>query len=352
MSQAQQKFKDYTAPLVSVIVVNHNQRNLLATCLKSLLGQTYKTLEVIVVDNGSQDRSLDLLKGLPIPRLKVVENKENFGFCRANNQALDLCQGTYIALLNNDAIADANWISELVRTLHNNPEFGMAASKILSYESPNVIDKLGHLIYLDGQNRGRGSGEIDQGQYDCFDEVSWPDGCAAFYRRELLEQLQGFDEDFFAYGDDAELGLRARIAGWRCLAVPTAIVWHHLGSTLGRHSKQRLFLIERNRLWLAAKLFPIRLLALNPFYFTIRLLVIAVAWITGHGEIHKASLSLSPLQLVKCLVRANCAAVVGLPSMLKKRHEIRKSSKLSSVEINQMIRRFKISSIDLARKAR
>ena len=89
------------------------------------------------------------------------------------------------------------------------------------------------LIYPDGQNRGRGSGEIDRGQYDRLEEVFWPDGCAALYRKAMLDEIGGFDEDLFAYGDDAELGLRARIAGWRCLYVPHAVVRHHRGSHSG-----------------------------------------------------------------------------------------------------------------------
>ena len=86
---------------------------------------------------------------------------------------------------------------------------GMAASKILVWEDPHKIDKVGHLIYPDGQNRGRGSGQLDAGQFDRIEETLWPDGCAAMYRRAMLDEVGGFDEDFFAYADDAELGLRA-----------------------------------------------------------------------------------------------------------------------------------------------
>ena len=215
-----------------------------------------------------------------------------------------------------------------------------------------MIDKSGHLIYLDGQNRGRGSGEIDRGQYDHVEEIAWPDGCAAFYRRSLLEQLGGFDEDFFAYADDAELGLRARIAGWRCLSVPTAVVRHRLGATLGRHSEQRLFLIERNRIWLAVKLFPLRLLILNPLYTAARFLAMAAAWAGGRGEISRAVSSTSPARLLQCLVRAHWAALRGLPTMLRKRRETRSHRKLSASETARMIRRFRIPLADLVGKAR
>jgi len=121
-----------------------------------------------------------------------------------------------------------------------------AVSQILVYEDPRRIDKAGHLIWPDGQNRGRGTGETDHGQYDRVEETAWPDGCAAMYRKDMLDLIGGFDEDFFAYADDAELGLRARLAGWRCLYIPTAVVYHHLGSTLGRYSAERLVLIEDN----------------------------------------------------------------------------------------------------------
>ncbi len=337
-------------PLVSVIVVTHNRPDLLTDCVDSLHRQSYRPFELIVVDNGSQNNSVRLLKDFLFSDIQIIENKDNYGFCTANNQALDLCKGTYVALLNNDAVAEVSWLAELVQALEVNPEFGMAASKVLAHNSPNVIDKSGHLIYLDGQNRGRGSGEIDRGQYDCFEEVSWPDGCAAFYRRTLLEQLGGFDEDFFAYADDAELGLRARIAGWRCLSVPTAIVRHRLGSTLGRYSEQRLFLIERNRSWLAVKLFPMRLLILNPFYLAIRLFANMIAWLSGHGEVNRATSSMPLTQLLKCLVKANFAAIAGLPTMIRKRQKTRHLRKLSPSETTRMIKRFRIPLAELVGK--
>ncbi len=167
------------------------------------------------------------------------------------------------------------------------PDVGMAASKILVHEDPRRIDKAGHLIYPDGQNRGRGSGELDEGQYDRVEEILWPDGCAAMYRRAMLDEIGGFDEDFFAYADDAELGLRARIAGWKCLYIPDAVVRHHRGATLGLRSSRRLELIERNRVLLAAKLFPWSLLWLNGAYYAMRLVAGVWAAVSGQGEVGK-----------------------------------------------------------------
>jgi GT2 family glycosyltransferase len=213
----------------------------------------------------------------------------------------------------------------------------MAASKILVWEDPRRIDKVGHLIFPDGQNRGRGSGALDCGQFDREEEVLWPDGCAALYRKRMLDRIGGFDEDFFAYGDDAELGLRARIAGWRCIYTPAAVVRHHRGSTLGKSSLRRLELIERNRLLLALKLFPWSLLWLNPAYFAARLLAGMLAAGKGTGDtIHFPG------------IRGKCAMAVGLfrgtlgalrlaPRMLRKRAAIRQIRQLSPSQVRRLL---------------
>src|ERR1700719_76914 len=267
--------ESYRTGTISVVVVTWNRRDLLRSCLQSLTRQKLEqTFEVVVVDNGSDDGSPEMARQEfaenPAFRLKLIRNQANRGFCAGNNQGFAASDSEFVALLNNDAEAEPDWLAALVRAFEGRPEVGMAASKILVHEDPGRIDKVGHLIYPDGQNRGRGSGELDAGQFNRVEEVLWPDGCAAMYRRAMLDQIGGFDEDFFAYADDAELGLRARIAGWKCLYTPQAVVRHHRSSTLGKDSERRLELIERNRVLLALKLFPWSLLWLNPFYFAAR----------------------------------------------------------------------------------
>lgn len=311
-----------------MVVVNWNRRDLLRACLRSLASQSFPEVEVIVVDNGSTDGSIEMLRtefsataDLPV---NMIRNDSNRGFCEANNQGIAASRSEFVALLNNDAEASADWLRELHSAFRDRAGIGMAASKVLVHEDPSRIDKAGHLIYPDGQNRGRGSGEPDLGQYDRIEETAWPDGCACMYRRAMLDEIGGFDEDLFAYADDAELGLRAQIAGWKCLYIPTAIVRHRRGATLGLRSTARLELIERNRVLLAAKLFPIGLLLLNPFYYVLRLAAGAIAAARGRGE---AARYPSKFAVGWALLKADAAALRMLPRMLaKRRHLVRRIS--------------------------
>lgn len=346
----------YRLGAISVVVVTWNRRDLLRSCLQSLTRQNLnQPFEVVVVDNGSDDGSPEMVlqeygKSTRF-RVQVIRNPENRGFCAANNQGFAASDTELVALLNNDAEAEPNWLEKLAGAFDGRPDVGMAASKILVYEDPRRIDKAGHLIYPDGQNRGRGSGELDEGQYDRVEEILWPDGCAAMYRRAMLDQIGGFDEDFFAYADDAELGLRARIAGWKCLYIPDAVVRHHRGATLGVRSSRRLELIERNRVLLAAKLFPWSLLWLNGVYYGIRLGAGVWAAITGQGEVGKYPGMRGKLQAALAVLKGDWQAAPLLPRMLAKRRDVERIRKLSPREVRRLILEHRISLKQLMRQA-
>jgi GT2 family glycosyltransferase len=321
--------------LISVIVVNWNRRELLRACLQSLKRQTGVAFEIIVVDNGSGDGSAEMAEREF--RVRVIRNVENRGFCAANNQGIRAASGEFIALLNNDAEAEPGWLEALWRACNSAPGVGMAASKILVWEDPRLIDKAGHLIYPDGQNRGRGSGMRDCGQFDRQEDVLWPDGSAALYRRAMLEEIGGFDEDFFAYGDDAELGLRARIAGWRCIYTPEAVVRHRRSATLGKDSMRRLELIERNRLLLAIKLFPLSLLWWNSFFFALRLCAGFVLSQRRAGDTaHFPGLG-GKWRIFRALWRGHLEALALVPRMWRKRAGIGRIRRLTARDVRRLI---------------
>jgi GT2 family glycosyltransferase len=344
----------YRLGAISVVVVNWNRRDLLRSCLQSLKGQQInQPFEVVVVDNGSNDGSVEMVQNewQGNPLVRIVLNRENRGFCAANNQGFAASDSEFVALLNNDAEADPGWLAALASAFEGRPDVGMAASKILVHEDPSRIDKVGHLIYPDGQNRGRGTGELDQGQYDRIEEVLWPDGCAAMYRRGILDQIGGFDEDFFAYADDAELGLRARISGWKCLYIPSAVVRHRRGATLGLRSSRRLELIERNRVLLAVKLFPWSLLWLNGFYYALRLSAGVWAAAMGYGEVGKFPGWREKLRAARAMLKGDLEALSLIPRMLRKRSGIERFRKLSPREVRKLILEHRIPLKQLMRQA-
>jgi len=168
------------------------------------------------------------------------------------------------------------------------------------------------------------------------------------YRKEMLERIGGFDEDFFAYGDDAELGLRARIAGWRCRYTPQAVVRHHRGSTLGKDSVRRLELIERNRLLLAMKLFPWSLLLLNPLFFAARLAAGAWAAVRGRGDTAYFPGWGGKWRLLRGLAGGQWQALLMAPRMLRKRAALRGIRRLNAREVRRLIWRNRLRLRDAA----
>jgi len=340
--------------VAGVIVVNWNRKELLRACLDSLARQTYASFEVVVVDNGSTDGSVAMVeekaKSYPV-QLHLIVNPSNVGFCAANNQGISSTNADLVALLNNDAEAEPGWLEALERVIRSREDVGMAASKVLVWEDPIRIDKCGHLIYPDGQNRGRGSGQTDHGQFNRIEEVLWPDGCAAMYKREMLEDVGGFDEDFFAYADDAELGLRARWAGWRCLYTPDAVVRHHRGATLGLGSARRLTLIERNRVLLAVKLFPWSLLWANGAFLLARIGAGMWAAVRNRGELRHYPGTGGKFKAALALLRGMAQAVPLIPPMLRKRRALRSKRRLTGRQIRRLLLANRIGLRELSESA-
>jgi len=339
-----------SSPLVSVIVVNWNGKEHLEECLCSLRSQTFSDFEAILVDNGSTDGSVEYIQGNFADWVRILKNARNEGFSGGNNRGIREARGKYIALLNNDARADAHWLEELVRIAEDNPRVGMLACKIYLQEKLKILDNTGHLIYPDGLNRGRGRLEVDRGQYEKLEEVFFPSGCASLYRRTMLKEIGLFDEDFFAYGDDTDIGLKGRMAGWKCLYVPQALVYHRFSQSSGTYSPLKAFYVERNRVWIAIKYFPLSLLLRSPFYTFWRFLLQSYGALTGRGAAGKFSREYSCWQLLRILIEAYVSALQGLPKMWKKRKEIKKLTRVNAEEILGWFHRFRMSAREISLK--
>jgi GT2 family glycosyltransferase len=241
-------------PAVSVVIANWNGRSHLERCLPALEAQTLDSFEVIVVDNGSSDGSVEMLR-LRFPAVRVIAHPVNTGFAAANNSGILASSAPFVATLNNDTEPSPGWLEHLLAPALADPSVGMVASKMLFAHRSGTINSAGIALDLAGIAWDRLGGESDR-QDDRIIEVFGPCAGAALYRRAMLGQVGLFDEDFFAYLEDVDLAWRARLAGWRCLYAPGASVLHVHSATGVEGSPFKSYHLGRNKLWTIAKNYP------------------------------------------------------------------------------------------------
>jgi GT2 family glycosyltransferase len=309
------------SPLFSVIIPNWNGAHHLPTCLESLRKQTYPCLEVVVVDNDSEDESLQVLEA-QYPEVKVVALEENRGYAGGVNAGIEAAAGEVLAILNNDTEADSRWLEELWAALERHPQAGSATSKILLFDQREIFNSAGDLFTVRGVPLNRGVWEEDRGQFDREEPVFSPCGGACAIRRTLLADLaskgQGppFDEEFFAYCEDVDLGWRAQLAGYACIYVPTAVVYHRLSATGG--GKIASFHTGRNFIYVLAKDYPSSLF--RKHWRRVLLAQWKITWEAlraWRGEAARARL------------RGQLSGLWNLPRMLRKRKVIQGSRAVS-----------------------
>lgn len=243
--------------LASVVIPNWNGAHHLPVCLDALRAQTYRNLEVVVVDGASTDGSQELLAE-EYPEVHLLALPRNLGLTGANNAGFRAARGEILVSLNNDTEACPHFVEALVDALLAHPEAGMAASKMLLFNRRDTIHSAGDGYGVDGIPFNRGVWQRDEGQ---FDEPGWVfGGCggAVAYRRAMLDEIGPFDETFFMYCEDVDLNWRAQLAGWRCWYTPGAVVYHKLSATGGGPIAS--YYTGRNTLWVIAKNYPVPLL--------------------------------------------------------------------------------------------
>ncbi len=310
-------------PLVSVIIPNWNGKRFLPTCLQAMKAQTYLGFEVILVDNGSKDGSVALVER-DFPWVKVVALRENMGFAAACNVGAEHAEGDVLALLNNDTEAEPGWLDELVKTLQEHPEAGTAASKILLFDRRGVIHSTGDLMGRDGIPRNRGVWEEDRGQYDRNLYVFGGCGAAVAYRREMWEEIGGFDEDLFMYLEDVDLAWRAQLRGWKAVYSPNARVYHHLSATGG--GQVASFYTGRNTMLVVVKDMPWNL--------------IRRYWQVVIGaQLHIAFSALRAFrgEAARARLRGQLAALAVLPRWMAKRREVQKTSRMDAEDLDRVL---------------
>ena len=242
-------------PIASIIIPNWNGREWLDRCLRSLLAQTLQPVEIVVVDNGSTDGSVDWLRRA-FPGVRVLAQPENLGFARATNLGIRASGGEFVVFFNNDAWAEPDWLERCVTAMRGDRDIASVACRTLVYYHPDRIFSLGDgfLPNGDGVNIARGMRyrpDLPMPRW-----VFGPSGCTAVYRRAALEEVGLPDEDYVSYHEDVDLNWRLLRAGYKCLYVPEAVAYH-VGYATGRKMNDAVaFMSGRNRLLVLFKNLP------------------------------------------------------------------------------------------------
>jgi GT2 family glycosyltransferase len=278
--------------------------------------------------------------------VRLIANPRNLGFGAAVNQAFRSSQAPYLTTLNDDAVAHPDWLAALVEDASAHPRAGMFASQVrmaASADGKVVLDSAGMLIAADGSSKQRGHGQPPEAFMESG-EALFPSGSAAMYRREMLDRIGGFEESFFLYCEDTDLGLRARWAGWECRYVAGAKVEHRYSHSAGRASTVKAYYVERNRLYTVLRNFPLRLLLRAPFAAVARYFWHLISLLTGRGKAAEfRTAGQSPAWLPFLVFRAHVAALVRLPRLLRERRSIRKSRQITAQEFERLLARHAIS---------
>ena len=309
-----------TAPLISLVIVCWNSGKYLPRCLDCLSNQTFRDFEVILVDNGSSDNSvIGLEEEYPELEIRVERLPQNLGFAAANNLGAHLARGKWLVLLNADAFPEPTWLKELITSSEVNTAFKAFSSRQLQAGNPAILDGAGDVYHVSGLAWRISLGyPSDRYGLEAV-EVFSPCAAAAMYLREAFLEVDGFDEEFFSYFEDVDLGFRLQLRGVRCLYVPQAVV-HHIGSaTFGERSDFAFYYSHRNLIWTFVKNMPSKMFWWHlPEHLIANLVYLLYYALRGRGKV---------------LLKAKSDALLGLSKMLKKRKEIQGRRKVSNADL-------------------
>ncbi len=310
---------------VAVIIVNFNSGTLLDECLRHARAQTRRPERIIVVDNASQDGSADRLES-DYPEVELIRSDRNLGFAAANNLGVQRVTGAeWLALLNPDAFPEPDWLERLLKAAQAHPECASFGSRLLDANDPGRLDGTGDVYHVSGLAWRRDHGRPVVSGADEAGEIFAPCAAAALYRRDAFLEAGGFDEDYFCYFEDVDLGFRLRLLGYGCRSVPEAMVRHVGSAVTGRRSPFSLYHGHRNLVWTWCKNMPALLFWLYlPQHVLLNLG--AVLWYALRGQ-------------GITLLRAKWDALRGLPRCWRQRRVIQPRRRISAWRLRQAMSR-------------
>lgn len=256
-------------PLVSVIVLNYNGLEYLKECYESLEKQTYKNFESFLVDNNSEDGSVNVIKS-NFKKVKIVNLDKNYGFAKGNNLCIPHTKGEYIVLLNMDTVVDPNWLRELVKVAQKSKKTGIVGGKIFYNHKKEMLNFAGGSTDKYGNTRHIGAKTIDNYLFDKKMNVFYICGASLLIKRELIKKMNLFDPTYFMYYEDVDLCWRALIYGYDVIFNPKSFIYHKI-DTLKKNMKKNKFLREKHILRTFFKNYEFKtLIRILPNYFLIR----------------------------------------------------------------------------------
>jgi GT2 family glycosyltransferase len=315
---------------VSVVIPNWNGEGLLKNCLPSLKKQTLKKFETIIIDNGSTDGSVKYIEK-HFPEMRVIKLKQNIGFSPAVNIAVKQTQGEFIVLVNNDTKLDPNFLKYLVKAAQVHPEAGFVTGKMLQFFDPKRIDAAGDYIDAVGHGNNIGFGQPDGLEFNTPGYVFLVSGGGSLFREKVFEEVGLFDDDYFAYFEDADLCLRAQMQGFKGWYEPKAVIYHIHKATSNRNKALTEYLQYRNMTQTVIKNFPRQLLLKDLNWLKIMLVNInTIRYLQTQGYLNSA-------------LKAEWYILTHIFTLLKKRQKIQSQIKVSPNYIVENVRPKKVT---------
>ena len=307
----------------AIIIVTWNCWDHLYRCLDALSAQTISGFCVVIIDNGdAENQQIERVSGYP--NVFYIRSPSNLGFAAGNNRGIEQAQSaSWIILLNPDTLPAVDWFKNMMGATVRYPDFSIFGSKLLQAGNSTVLDGEGDCYHVSGMAWRSGMGLSALNKTNVPWEVFSPCAAAALYKVDALRQVGGFDEDFFCYMEDVDLGFRLRLAGYRCLTVPDAEVLHVGSATTGKRSPFYIYYGQRNLVWTYVKNMPGVLFWLFlPLHAALNIAAVIRYALSGQFPV---------------VWRAKRDAIQALPKIWKKRLEIQKKRRVSLIEILKVL---------------
>jgi len=337
--------------ITSIVIPTLNPDERLSNCITFLEKQSEKRFEVIIINNGSNFNFLSLDHS--IEHFSVIKNNTNSGFSKAVNQGIRASKGKYVILLNDDTYPVENWLDSLIKTAKSDPKIGLVTSKLRFNTPPYLIQNTGLCInnkyyYLVSRDSGRSEPLAKDGS-----EVYAPCGAALLIKKKFIEDVGFFDEDFFAYGEDIDIGIRGQIKDWKCIYSSGAEVFHDHSMTGKQYSTMKSYFTVRNGILLAIKTYPlnelIKYLLMKNMNYWFHLKYIMQSKIIRkkkNNTIKEIDMGVPVTKLILVILKAHFDALIMSPKMLRKRKEIWKNARITKKDFSNILRKYKIHEED------